>query len=158
MHAPRFDGLQPASATASLTKMRNRSRGGTAERTLRSQLWRLGLRFRVNDARLPGKPDIVFPGARMVVFCDGDFWHGRDWKVRKGKLLRGHNAVYWVAKIEANMKRDLRKTRELTEDGWTVLRYWESDVLEDAMGIAALIARRVSRRTNPRLSASARSS
>jgi DNA mismatch endonuclease Vsr len=59
-------------------------------------VWRLGLRYRVADQRLSGKPDIVFTTARVVVFCDGDFWHGRDLAARLLRLGKGHNAGYWV--------------------------------------------------------------
>jgi DNA mismatch endonuclease (patch repair protein) len=95
---------------------------------LRSALWRAGVRFRKNVASLPGKPDIVFPTHRLVVFCDGDFWHGKDWKERLPKLASGTNSAYWVAKIERNMERDREHTRRLGEAGWRVLRVWESEI------------------------------
>lgn len=64
----------------------------------------------------------------MVIFCDGDFWHGRDWKTRKAKLQGGHNPKYWVAKIERNIARDREQEEALDEAGWSVLRFWESDI------------------------------
>ncbi len=88
---------------------------------------------------LPGRPDIVISSARVVVFVDGDFWHGRDWAARLAKLRRGSNAAYWVAKIEANMQRDQRKARELEAAGWTVVRVWETNVLAAADQIASEI-------------------
>ncbi|MGQ0506120.1 MAG: hypothetical protein ACT4TC_12470 [Myxococcaceae bacterium] len=66
---------------------------------------RMGLRPRLNVETLPGKPDLAFPRAKVVVFCDGDFWHGRDFARRKRRLIRGHNAPYWVAKIATNCSR-----------------------------------------------------
>jgi DNA mismatch endonuclease (patch repair protein) len=104
---------------------------------------RLGLRYRVNDLRLPGKPDLVFQGARLVVFVDGDFWHGRDLAERRARLAHGHNAAYWIAKVEANLARDVRQAHALEQDGWTVLRVWESDVLGDADRYARTIAEAV---------------
>jgi len=80
---------------------------------------------------LPGCPDIVFPGARLAIFCDGDFWHGRDWPIRRIKLKRGHNAAYWIPKIEGNIQRDLRNTALLESEGWCVVRYWESEIKGD---------------------------
>jgi DNA mismatch endonuclease (patch repair protein) len=80
----------------------------------------------------------VFTRARLVVFCDGDFWHGKDWEARKAKLEQGTNPRYWVAKIESNIARDLRYTTQLEADGWTVLRVWESDVHHE---LEAIIAR-----------------
>lgn len=95
---------------------------------LRSALFRIGARFRKNVAALPGRPDIVFPRARLAVFCDGDFWHGKGWRTRRRRLAEGANAAYWIAKIEANKARDRRHTAALRAAGWTVLRFWESRI------------------------------
>jgi DNA mismatch endonuclease (patch repair protein) len=65
------------------------------------------------------------------VFVDGDFWHGRDWEARQEKLRRGNNPGYWVAKIQRNIERDRQNTGHLQEMGWTVLRFWESEVHSD---------------------------
>jgi DNA mismatch endonuclease (patch repair protein) len=128
---PRFATLKPSSESASRIKQRNRSRDTKAEMLLRKELWRRGLRYRLHAADLPGKPDIVFRRARVVVFCDGDFWHGRRWKVRREKLARGSNAPYWTAKIAANVNRDRRNTKTLRRSGWAVIRLWETDILRD---------------------------
>lgn len=80
---------------------------------------------------LEGRPDIVFPRAKLVVFCDGDFWHGKHWAERREKLARGHNADYWIAKIERNQKRDRDVSRRLRDQGWIVLRFWESEIRQD---------------------------
>jgi len=64
-----------------------------------------------------------------VIFCDGDFWHGKDWNARKRKLLRGSNSAYWVAKVESNIARDRRTTATLLTNGWTVIRIWESEIV-----------------------------
>jgi DNA mismatch endonuclease (patch repair protein) len=137
---PRFTNFKAASETSSRIKKRNRSRDTKAEMTLRKELWRLGLRYRLHASDLPGKPDIVFWRARVAVFCDGDFWHGRRWRQRRQKLARGSNAAYWTAKIAANVDRDRRNTRLLQVAGWTVLRLWETDVLRDVESIAAKVA------------------
>lgn len=67
-------------------------------------------------------------GSRVIVFVDGDFWHGKNWKARKVKLKLGHNANYWIRKIESNAARDLEQTHGLRAAGWIVLRIWESDI------------------------------
>jgi DNA mismatch endonuclease, patch repair protein len=77
---------------------------------------------------LPGCPDIVFQRVKLAVFCDGDFWHGRDWAQRKLKLSRGTNGRYWLAKIERNMARDASNQERLESQGWRVLRFWESEI------------------------------
>jgi len=75
----------------------------------------------------------------VVVFCDGDFWHGRDWGRLKGALKRRHNAEYWIAKIAKNRERDRENSKRLTEAGWLVLRLWETDVLRDPKRAAGCI-------------------
>ncbi len=104
------------------------------------------MRYRIDVSDLRGRPDIVFRAARVVVFCDGDYWHGRDLDHRLAKLATGHNAPYWVAKITSNVERDRRVTAELESEGWLVLRYWEGDIKLNADVIAREIAARVRER------------
>src|ERR1043165_5730590 len=94
VRSPSFDGLNPSSKTSSHCKKMNRHADTRHERLLRSALWRRGLRFRKNDKTLIGKPDIVFRKYHLVVFCDGDFWHGRRWNALSGKLKSGVNSSY----------------------------------------------------------------
>ncbi len=126
---PSFQGLLPASARASAAARAASPKTNTkVEKTLRRELWSRGLRYRLHSSSLPGRPDIVFSKARVVIFCDGDFWHGRDLEQRIAKLSRGHNAPYWVAKIKHNVERDARQAKLLSDAGWLVLRFWESDI------------------------------
>ncbi|NJL29017.1 MAG: very short patch repair endonuclease [Thermoanaerobaculia bacterium] len=126
---PSYKGLRPSSKRASsIARSASRKTDSRCEVKLRSLLWRAGARFRKNVTALPGVPDIVFPKARVAIFCDGDFWHGRDWDARRQKLERGSNAEYWIAKIERNMERDREHTAQLVALGWTVIRAWESDI------------------------------
>ena len=147
--APSFTGLKPASTASSQAKRMNRSADTRHERLLRSALWRCGFRFRKNDKALPGRPDIVFPKYRVVIFCDGDFWHGRHWRRLSGKLGAGTNAEYWREKIRANVLRDRRHTRALAREGWHVVRLWETDILSDpedmAIRVEAILRRRSGR-------------
>jgi len=126
---PSYKDCAPASEQASRTaKATSRKVDTRCEVKLRKALWHRGFRYRKNVSTLPGKPDIVFPSRRVVVFCDGDFWHGRDWENRKAKLQRGSNPDYWIAKIRRNRERDQENVHKLEMAGWTALRFWESDI------------------------------
>lgn len=129
--SPNYAGFITTSPAASIRMSRNRKEGGVAERQLRSALWRMGFRFRIHAAHLPGKPDLVFARERIAVFCDGDFWHGRNWARRKKSLSAGQNAEYWVAKIVSNRARDRRVRGLLEKEGWRVIRLWETDIHRD---------------------------
>src|SRR4051794_27505829 len=120
---PSFAGLGPASKRAS-TAARGASRktDTRCELVLRRELWGRGIRYRIHVGELPGRPDIVFPLKRVVIFCDGDFWHGRNLEYRLAKLRRGHNSKYWIAKLQRNVARDRDTQRALEELGWTVVR------------------------------------
>ena len=144
--SPSFKGYKPASEAASRAKRSNRKRDTRHEVLLRRELWKIGCRYRKHLATLRGNPDIVFPSARVVVFCDGDYWHGRDWEHLRAALTKRHNAEYWIAKIERNRERDKEHTASLTGDGWLVLRFWEGDILRDPRAIAQQIGRLVAER------------
>jgi DNA mismatch endonuclease (patch repair protein) len=137
--SPSFADLKPASEASALAKRHNRRTDTQHEVLLRRELWRMGLRYRKNVDTLPGKPDIVFACARVAVFCDGDFWHGRNWGEQKRKLGQGTNAEYWLAKIESNMERDRLNGALLEADGWSVLRLWETDIKRDPQAAAELV-------------------
>lgn len=132
-----YKGRRPASKKASAAARGASKKSDTrCELALRRALWRAGCRYRTNVVELPGKPDIVFTKARLAVFCDGDFWHGKDWDERSKKLRRGTNSDYWLEKIRRNRTRDWRNTRALLDGGFTVLRFWESEILADPEGTA----------------------
>jgi DNA mismatch endonuclease (patch repair protein) len=111
------------------------------ELMLRNELRRLRIPYRTNVQALVGVPDIVLPKSRVVIFCDGDFWHGRHWRRRKTLLSRGFNGAYWVAKVESNRKRARIVTRQLRAEGWVVLRFWESEIRSDVRRTAQAILR-----------------
>jgi DNA mismatch endonuclease, patch repair protein len=143
---PRFKNYRPASDATSDIKRKNRATNTKAEVALRRAVWRRGGRYRLHRRDLPGKPDLIFAAARVAVFVDGDFWHGRNWPLRRAKLAGGVNSSYWIPKIEANMARDARQREALEEAGWCVLRFWETDVLREPERIAALVMDAVRRR------------
>lgn len=127
-----------------------RSSGGKAETLLRSTLHRRGYRFRKNYTEVLGKPDIVFRGARVAVFVDGDYWHARVLRERGRRALEAQfktsNRAYWVEKLTKNAARDDYVTNALEQEGWMVVRMWESEVLADVAAAADLVAEIVERR------------
>jgi len=126
---PTYKGRRPASKKASAAARGSSKKTDTScELLLRRALWAAGFRYRKDVKDLPGRPDIVFPKAKIAVFCDGDFWHGLNWEERRQKLGQGTNSDYWIAKIERNMERDRQNTQKLRDMGWVVLRFWESEI------------------------------
>jgi DNA mismatch endonuclease (patch repair protein) len=137
--APSFAKLQSSSQNASRSKKANRAKNTLPELVLRRELQRHGLKCRQHVTDLPGKPEIVFDAEKVVVFCDGDFWPGRNWKARESRLMLGANADYWTAKIRYNILRDKAQTRILRKAGWQVLRLWETDIKRAPQTAAAVI-------------------
>ena len=107
------------------------------ELLLRQELWSRGLRYRKNVNRIYGKPDIVFIGKKVAVFCDSEFWHGYNWEERK-KDFKSHQE-FWIPKIERNMERDAEVTAKLESEGWTVLRFWGNEIKKNVSACADLI-------------------
>ena len=118
--------LKSKEAIRSFTMSRIRSKDTSIEITFRKALWRSGIRYRKNYNALPGKPDVAITKHRIAVFCDGEFWHGKDWNSAKDKLQTRRD--YWVQKIERNIDRDNAIEKRLARLGWTVLRFWGKDI------------------------------
>lgn len=95
---------------------------------LRKALWNKGYRYRKNYKKLEGKPDIVLTKYKIAIFCDGEFFHGKDWEKLKKRLKRGNNGEFWIKKIARNMERDDNINKRLQFEGWTVLRFWGDDI------------------------------
>lgn len=102
------------------------------EIVLRKSLWNKGYRYRKNYDKLPGKPDIALTKYKIAVFCDSEFFHGKDWEVLKPRLERGSNSKYWVSKISRNRERDDEVNKKLLFEGWTVIRFWGEDIHKNA--------------------------
>lgn len=113
---------------------RIRSRDTTPELAVRRALHAAGYRFRLHRRDVPGKPDIVLPRHKMVVFVNGCFFHGHE-NCRRFRLPKS-NVPYWQAKIERNKKRDMTNADALTAEGWRVRTVWECDI---AGGTQALL-------------------
>ena len=111
------------------------------ELLLRNELWTRGLRYRKNVNRIYGKPDIVFIGKKVAVFCDSEFWHGYNWEERK-KDFKSHQE-FWIPKIERNMERDAEVTAFLESEGWTVIRFWGNEIKKNTAQCADIIEKAV---------------
>lgn len=112
------------SLTRSEQMARIRSKHTKPERVLRSALWAAGLRYRLHVSELPGRPDIVFKGSRVVVWVDGCFWHGCPEHYVYPRTRR----EYWSRKLARNVERDRQQTYALENAGWRVVRVWEHDI------------------------------
>ena len=96
---------------------------------LRKALWNKGYRYRKNYKELPGKPDITLTKYKIAIFCDGEFFHGKDWEILKPRLEKSNNSEYWISKISRNRQRDDEVNKKLLYMGWTVIRFWGKDIL-----------------------------
>lgn len=108
-----------------------RSKDTAIEVKLRKALWKSGIRYRKNYDRLPGKPDIAITKYRIAIFCDGEFFHGKDWDQLKEKLIKSNNSEYWLKKIARNIERDREVDSLIKSMGWIVLRFWGKDIKQD---------------------------
>lgn len=95
---------------------------------LRKALWQKGYRYRKNYKELPGKPDIVLTKYKIAIFCDGEFFHGKDWEVLKPRLEKSNNSEFWINKISRNVERDDEINKKLLFMGWTVIRFWGKEI------------------------------
>ncbi|HEX5409634.1 MAG TPA: very short patch repair endonuclease [Gemmatimonadaceae bacterium] len=122
-----------------------RSTENKTEKALRSAIHRRGLRFHKYTKDLPGKPDFVFPAARVAVFVDGDYWHSRVLQERGERALvssvRENHREYWVAKFKRNVERDRLSDDALRALGWRVVRIWESDAKKNLERAATEVVR-----------------
>lgn len=105
-----------------------RSRDTKIEVLLRKALWKKGYRYRKNYKELPGKPDIVLTKYKIAIFCDGEFFHGKDWEVLKPRLEKSNNSDFWISKISRNREHDDEVNKKLLFMGWTVIRFLGKDI------------------------------
>ncbi len=117
--------------TISKNMSRIRSKDTSIEVKLRKELWRKGYRYRKNYKKLPGSPDIAITKYKIAIFCDSEFFHGKDWEVLKARLEKGSNPDFWIKKIERNRDRDMENDKKLLFLGWTVIHFWGKDILQN---------------------------
>lgn len=104
---------------------RIKSKNTAIELKLRKALWAAGIRYRTNVEDIFGKPDVAIKKYRLAIFCDGSFFHGKDYDSKKKPV---NNADYWDKKIRRNIERDQEVTTKLEEEGWTVIRFWDTEI------------------------------
>lgn len=128
------DNLTPEQRSHTMSRIRRRDT--KPELLLRRALWSAGFRgYRIDDGRLPGRPDLAWTRQRLAVFVDGKFWHGHP-----SAYTPGRHGSYWDEKIARNVARDRAADEELREMGWTVLRLWDFEVRRDLAGCVAQVA------------------
>lgn len=135
-----MDHLTPSQRRKSMQG--NKSAGTKPEIILGKALYAAGLRYRKNSKGILGTPDFSFKKYKVAVFADGDYWHGKDWETRRNKV--GANAAFWFEKIERNIERDYKVTKKLCESGWTVLRFWETDINKNLQACVDKVLRAIS--------------
>lgn len=126
---PRFHGEVSEKSHKNMSHIK--SKDTSIEVALRRALWKKGYRYRKNYKELSGRPDIALTKYKIAIFCDSEFFHGKDWEVLKPKLEKGKNPDYWIPKITRNMERDKEKDDALLFAGWTVIHFWGRDILRD---------------------------
>ncbi len=109
---------------------RIRGKDTSIEVALRKALWKKGYRYRKNYKVLPGSPDICLTKYKVAIFCDSEFFHGKDWEVLKPRVEKGNNGAYWADKIQKNIDRDDEVDKKLLFLGWTVIHFWGTDILK----------------------------
>jgi len=112
-----------------------RSRDTKPEVRLRKKLFSTGLRYRIHYKKMPGTPDIAFPGKKVAVFCHGCFWHGHEGCYKAPKS----NSEYWKDKLEKNRARDERNKTDIEARGWTYVRVWECEIRKDLERVSSYI-------------------
>ncbi len=118
----------PTTVSKNMSKIR--SQDTSIELQLRRALWHKGYRYRKNYKALPGSPDIVLTKYKIAIFCDSEFFHGKDWEILKLRLEKGNNPDYWIKKIERNRSRDWENDKKLLFLGYTVIHFWGRDILK----------------------------
>ncbi len=128
---PRFKEENGFYTTKERSKIMSKikSKDTKPEQKLRKFLWGLGIRYRKNVKKLPGCPDIVVAKYKLIIFVDGEFWHGYKWEEKKQKIKS--NRKFWIPKIERNIQRDLSNNAHYSENGWTVMRFWEHEIKKE---------------------------
>jgi DNA mismatch endonuclease (patch repair protein) len=125
-----MDTLTPEQRSERMSRVK--SQGSKAERLVRSLAHGMGYRFRLHGGKLPGKPDLVFPGRKKVIFVHGCFWHRHpDPNCRLARMPKSRQD-FWVPKLEGNRLRDARIREQLAALGWRSLTLWECELRDTA--------------------------
>lgn len=118
-----------------------KSKGSKIETLLAKELWKRGYRYRKNNKTVFGKPDFTFKKYKIAIFCDSEFWHGKNWE--KKKKEHKSNINFWHQKIERNIERDKEVNAVLLKEGWTILRFWGEEIKKDLLSCVDEIEREI---------------
>ena len=121
-----MDKLMPEQRKKNMRSIKGKDT--SIEMILRKALWKKGYHYRKNYKNLPGTPDIALTKYKIAIFCDGEFFHGKDWEILKPRLERGKNSDFLVTKISRNRERDEEINKKLLFMGWIVIRFWGMDI------------------------------
>ena len=127
---PRFHGEVTEKSHKNMSRILGKDT--SIEIVLRKALWHRGFRYRKNYKGLPGRPDIVLTKYHIAIFCDSEFFHGKDWDALKSRLEKSNNSEYWIKKISRNRQRDDEINKRLSFMGWTVVRFWGKEILTNS--------------------------
>ena len=136
-----MDNLTPQQRQKNMKRIK--CKDTAIELALRKALWERGHRYRKNYKGLPGHPDIVFTKYIIAIFCDGEFFHGKNWEEMKVSLQKSNNSEYWIRKISRNIERDEEVNKQLRNLGWSVLRFWGQDIKKDLNGCIKTIEEQI---------------
>lgn len=135
---------QRSEATISYTMSRIRGKDTSIEVKLRKELYKRGYRYRANSKYIFGHPDISFKKYKVAIFCDSEFWHGKNFEVNKTKLHS--NLDYWIPKIERNIARDEEVNAHLKAEGYAVIRFWGEEINKNLFGCVDKIEEELAKR------------
>ena len=123
-----MDNISPEQRHKNMQNIR--SKNTSIELILRKELRKRHIGYRIHYKDLPGKPDIVLTKHRIVIFCDSEFFHGKNFNELKERLKNSNNSEYWITKISNNVDRDVDIDKRLNSLGWSVLHFWGRDIIK----------------------------
>lgn len=138
-----MDNLTPEQRKKNMQAIR--AKGSKIELMFAKELWSRGFRYRKNNKSIFGKPDFSFKSFKVAIFCDSEFWHGKNWQEEKKRI--NTNPLYWTKKIQRNINRDKEVNAYLENEGWVVLRFWESEIITDVKSCVGKVEKIIAKRS-----------
>jgi len=145
-----MDNLTPEQRRKNMQAIK--STATTQEVRLAKELWSQGYRYRKNNKKILGKPDLTFVKYKIAVFIDSEFFHGKDWETQNLRIKS--NREYWIPKISRNIECDKEVNEYLISNGWTVIRFWSNEVKKNINGCVVIIKEVIDKAAAESLSAS----
>ncbi|MDQ1858303.1 very short patch repair endonuclease [Chryseobacterium sp. WLY505] len=135
-----MDNLTPEQRRKNMQAIKSKE---TKEEVLLAKaLWNMGYRYRKNNKKIFGKPDISFSKYKIAIFVDGEFFHGKDWENQKNRIKT--NRDYWIPKIERNIQRDKEVNEYLLSNNWKVIRFWSKEIKKNLSSCLEIIQQEIS--------------